>query len=220
MTASNAFSASSFSMSNGGRIVKVTLWRVCFSNSVAMAFAAICVDPTLSTRTSAAEATVDETMSINVLTAIVRKDGRMMSSRNAAVVIARESTPEGGYPLFDHLVGAHEQRRRRGEAERALAVFIFTTRSNLVGGTPDRSGFSQRPLSQRGIEQLSQPYSGDGSPVLCDLLGRLFVSVGQHERSTAFSDWRRIHRLLGNREAFIDPSKNVCISAVVCGYLR
>ena len=97
---------------------------------------------------------------------------------------------------LDHLVGAHEQRRRRGEAERALAVFIFTTRSNLVGGTPDRSGFSQRPLSQRGIEQLSQPYSGDGSPVLCDLLGRLFVSVGQHERSTAFSDWRRIHDCL------------------------
>jgi hypothetical protein len=63
MTASNVFSASSLSMSNGGRIVKVNLWRVCFSNSVAMAFAAICVDPTLSTRTSAALARVDETMS-------------------------------------------------------------------------------------------------------------------------------------------------------------
>src|SRR5262249_29503849 len=85
MTASNAFSASSFSMSNGGRIVKVTLWRVCFSNSVAMAFAAICVDPTLSTRTSAAEARVDETMSISVLTTIVRKDGRMMSSTTKGV---------------------------------------------------------------------------------------------------------------------------------------
>src|SRR5215510_10656890 len=82
------FSASSLSMSNGGRIVKVTLWWVCFSNSVAMAFAAICVEPTLSTRTSAAVARVDETMSVSVLT-IVRKDGRMMSSRNAAVVIAR-----------------------------------------------------------------------------------------------------------------------------------
>src|SRR6516164_7193579 len=98
MTASNAFSASSLLMSNGGRIVKVTLWWVCFSNSVAMALAAICVDPTLSTRTSAAVARVDETMSVSVLTTIVRKDGRMMSSRNAAVVIARESTPKRGHP--------------------------------------------------------------------------------------------------------------------------
>src|SRR5262249_16652507 len=32
---------------------------------------------------------VDETMSTSVLTTIVRKDGRMMYSRNAAVVIAR-----------------------------------------------------------------------------------------------------------------------------------
>src|SRR5260221_137436 len=80
MTASNVFSASSLSMSNGGRIVKVTLLRVCFSNSVAMTLAAICVDPTLSTRTSAAAARVDETMSISVLTTIVRKDGCMMSS--------------------------------------------------------------------------------------------------------------------------------------------
>src|SRR5215467_9914313 len=118
MIASNVFSASSLSMLNGGRIVKITLWPVCFSNSVAMAFAAICVDPTLSTRTSAVVARVGATMSINVLTAIVRKDGRMMSSRNAAVVIARESTPEGGYPLFDHLVGAGEQHWRHIETER------------------------------------------------------------------------------------------------------
>src|SRR5262245_58883693 len=89
MTASNVFSATSLSMLKGGRIVKVTLWPVCFSNSVAMAFAAICVDPTLSTRTSAAVARVDETMSVSGLTTIVRKDGSMMSSRNAAVVIAR-----------------------------------------------------------------------------------------------------------------------------------
>jgi hypothetical protein len=47
-------------MLNGGRTVKITLWPVCFSNSAAMAFAAICVDPTLSTRTSAAVARVDE----------------------------------------------------------------------------------------------------------------------------------------------------------------
>ena len=75
-----------------------------------MALAAICVDPTLSTRTSAAVARVDETMSVSVLTTIVRKDGRMMSSRNAAVVIARESTPKRGHQLFDHLVGAGEER--------------------------------------------------------------------------------------------------------------
>src|SRR5262249_39565200 len=96
MTVSNVFSASSLSMSNGGRIVKVTLWPVSLSNSAAMAFAAICVDPTLRTRTLAAVASVDETMSVSVLTAIVRKDGRMMSSRNSAVVTARESTPERG----------------------------------------------------------------------------------------------------------------------------
>src|SRR5437870_2206575 len=94
MTVSNVFAASSLSMSNGGRMVKVTLWPVCFSNSAAMAFAAICVDPTLSTRTSAAVARVDEAMSVSALTAIVRKDRRMMSSRNDAVVIVRESTPE------------------------------------------------------------------------------------------------------------------------------
>src|SRR5262249_27918029 len=103
MTASNAFSASSLSMSNGGRIVKVHLVRVCFSNSVAMTFAAICVDPMLSTRTSAAVARVDETMSTSVLTTIVRKDGRMMYSRNAAVVIAR-----GRPSAIDHLIGARE----------------------------------------------------------------------------------------------------------------
>ena len=79
-------------MLNGGRMVKITLWPVCFSNSAAMAFAAICVEPTLSTRTSAAVARVDETMSVSVLTTIVRKDRRMMSSSNDAVVIAREST--------------------------------------------------------------------------------------------------------------------------------
>src|SRR6516165_7193799 len=118
MTASNAFDASSLSISNGGRIVKVTLWRVCFSNLVAMALAAICVDPTLSTRTSAAVARIDETMSVSVLTTIVRKDWLMMSSRNAAVVIAHESTPEGGHPLFDHLLGAGEQCPRTWAAAR------------------------------------------------------------------------------------------------------
>src|SRR5215475_12607501 len=121
MTASNVFSASSLSMLNGGRIVKVTLWPVSLSNSAAMAFAAICVEPTLSTRTSAAVARVDETMSVRVLTTIVRKDGRMMSSTNAAVVIARESTPEGGHPLFDHLVGMGKQRRRQWRARALLS---------------------------------------------------------------------------------------------------
>src|SRR5215831_8124573 len=86
MTASNVFSASSLSMSNGGRIVKVTLWPVCFSNSVAMAFAAICVDPTLSTRTSAALTRVDETMSVSTLTAMGRKNRRILSSGNDAMV--------------------------------------------------------------------------------------------------------------------------------------
>src|SRR5215831_3143762 len=86
MTASNVFSASSLSMSNGGRIVNATLWPVCFSNSVAMAFAAICVDPTLSTRTSAALARVDETMSVSPLTAMVRKNRRIVSSVNDAMV--------------------------------------------------------------------------------------------------------------------------------------
>src|SRR5439155_12338657 len=89
MTASNVFSATSFSMLNGGRMVKITLWPVCFSNSPAMAFAAIYVDPTLSTRTSAAGARVDETISVSVLTVIAQKDRCMMSSRNAAVLIAR-----------------------------------------------------------------------------------------------------------------------------------
>src|SRR5215469_14065874 len=110
MTASNVFSASSLSMSNGGRIVKVTLLHVCFSNSVAMAFAAICVDPTLSTRTSAALARVDERISVSVLTTMVRKDGRMMSSR--LLWPLHESTPEGCHPLFDHLVGARHGHRR------------------------------------------------------------------------------------------------------------
>ena len=34
------------------------------------------------------------------------------------MVIAHESTPEGGHPLFDHLVGEGEQRRRNRQAER------------------------------------------------------------------------------------------------------
>src|SRR6516165_5310093 len=86
MTASKVFSASSLSMSNGGRIVNVTLLLVCFSNSVAMAFAAICVDPTLRTRTSAALVTVDETTSVSPLTAMVRKNRRIVSSGNDAMV--------------------------------------------------------------------------------------------------------------------------------------
>src|SRR5262249_43833526 len=86
MTASNVFSASSLSNSNGGRILKVTLWPVCFSNSVAMAFAAIRVDPTLSTRTSAALARVDEPMSVSTLTAMGRKNRRIVSSGNDDMV--------------------------------------------------------------------------------------------------------------------------------------
>src|SRR5262245_9310742 len=125
MTASNVFSASSLSMSNGGRMVKVTLWRGCFANSGAIGFAPVSVDPTLSTRTLAAVARVDETMSVSVLTTIVRKDGRMFSSRNAAVVIARESTPEGGHPLFDHLVGAANERERHSEESGAQLSFCW-----------------------------------------------------------------------------------------------
>src|SRR5262245_65500282 len=110
MTASNVFSASSLSMSNGGRIVKVTLWRVSLSNSVAMAFAAICVDPMLRTRTSAARAGADEMISVSVLTAVVPKNRRMMTSRNAAVGIARHSATEAGYSL---VCGVDGQRRER-----------------------------------------------------------------------------------------------------------
>jgi hypothetical protein len=73
-----------------GKQVYETACAAC--HGAAMAFAAICVDPTLSTRTSAAVARVDETISVSMLTAIVRKDRRMMSSSNDAVVIAREST--------------------------------------------------------------------------------------------------------------------------------
>jgi hypothetical protein len=48
-------------------------------NSVAMVFAAICVEPTLRTRTSAAEARVDEMISVLMLTAITQKDSCMVS---------------------------------------------------------------------------------------------------------------------------------------------
>src|SRR5215831_18334215 len=136
MTASNVFSASSLSMSNGGRIVKVTLWRVSLSNSVAMAFAAICVDPILRTRTSAARAGADEMISVSVLTAVVQKNRRMMSSRNAAVVIARKSTPEGGYPLFDHLVGAGEQERWHIETIALAALSLFMPFPQSIMLTP------------------------------------------------------------------------------------
>ena len=88
-----------------------------------MAFAAICVDPTLSTRTSAAVARVDEIMSVSVLTTIVRKDGRMMSSRNAAVVIARESAPRWGPSATRHLVGDGEQAVRHFETECVGSIF-------------------------------------------------------------------------------------------------
>ena len=87
-------------------MVKATLLRVCFSNSVAMAFAAIYVDPTLSTRTSAALARVKERISVSVLTTMVRKDGRMMFLKERCC--GGESTPERGHPLLDHLVGAGE----------------------------------------------------------------------------------------------------------------
>jgi len=63
-------------------------------------------------------------ISVSVLTAVVQKNRRMMSSRNAAVVIARKSTPEGGYPLFDHLAGAGDQRLRNFERERLRSLSL------------------------------------------------------------------------------------------------
>src|SRR5262249_30829057 len=74
--------------------------------------------------TSAARAGADEMISVSVLTAVVQKNRRMMSSRNAAVVIARKSTPEGGYPLFDHLAGAGDQRLRNFERERLSSLSL------------------------------------------------------------------------------------------------
>src|SRR5262245_44138381 len=68
-------------------------------------------------------------ISVSVLTAVVQKNRRMW---NAAVVIARESTPEGGYPLFDHLVGAGEQRLRNFERERLRSLSLpAAPRSNF-----------------------------------------------------------------------------------------
>src|SRR5215510_1390755 len=63
-------------------------------------------------------------ISVSVLTAVVPKNRRMMSSRNAAVVIARKSIPEGGYPLFDHLAGAGDQRLRNFERERLRSLSL------------------------------------------------------------------------------------------------
>src|SRR5262249_22529181 len=92
MMASNAFSASSLSMLNGGRIVKITLWPLLeFSGD---GLGRDRVDPTLSTRTSAAVARVDEAMSVSALTAIVQKDRAWCPQGTILWSLSREFTPK------------------------------------------------------------------------------------------------------------------------------
>ena len=101
-----------------------------------------------------------------------------MSSRNAAVVIARKSTPEGGYPLFDHLVGAGEQRLRNFERERLRSLSLpAAPRSNFADYLTSSSLW--HPDGAKSLHRLSDRF-GDSRSAGWRREHLLFSAINDH----------------------------------------
>src|SRR3981189_1641664 len=85
MSTSKVFLPNSSSMLNGGRIVKFTVWPVALVMSAASALAATWVEPTLSTRTSAALARAVDATSANTTIPVLA--ARIVSSLRVVMEI-------------------------------------------------------------------------------------------------------------------------------------